>query len=586
MVRGVAFGAPDTDNPHVVDHLVLAVALATMPPPLPAPAAVLHTGFHALPPHRAARALARDGALERSAPGTDARGQDCGAPSYDCALAHVESRNFRAAISALQQLLARTPRDLKTLNLYGIALTGAGRVDEANERFREALGIDQTFTPARKNLAVNEFNRGRFQLARRDFEQVLAQIPGDEVAHLHLAEIEYARKRCKTALPHYQKAGARAMANPSWILHHGACLLEARQTAAASIVLAGLPDGDADNQFAAGVALARAGAHADAARFFAAARRHGYPDSYAAGYNEALMLVEAAAFGEAIRVVQELLREGPRPAELHNLAARAYVGAGRIQDAYDALREAVRLDPAAEGNYSDLALLCLDHENFALGLEIVDIGLRHRPDSFPLHLQRGVLLAMKGVVEQAETEFDRARQLAPESAAPYVALAMAWMQTGQTPRAVETLRARARDAGANAAIHHMLGVALMRSGIDPADGAALEAMHAFEAAIRLDARFAGPRAELGKLLLKRDDVPGALVQLEQAVALDPESAAPAYSLAQAYRRSGQTARAQELLARVSTLNARERGDDPDRDLKRTVMRIIRDGSAPPPASAR
>ena len=97
-------------------------------------------------------------------------------------------------------------------------------------------------------------------------------------------------------------------------------------------------------------------------------------------------------------------------------------------------------------------------------------------------------------------------------------------------------------------------------------------------------RVPGPNS--GKLLLKRDDVPGALVQLEQAVALDPESAAPAYSLAQAYRRSGQTARAQDLLSRVSTLNARERGDDPDRDLKRTVMRIIRDGSAPPPASAR
>lgn len=104
-------------------------------------------------------------------------------------------------------------------------------------------------------------------------------------------------------------------------------------------------------------------------------------------------------------------------------------------------------------------------------------------------------------------------------------------------------------------------------------------MRAFEAAIRLDPRLAGPRAELGKILLKRGDVAGAIEHLEQAVALDPENAAPAYSLAQAYRRAGSAARAQELLARVSRLNAQKRGDDPDRELKRIVVRIVRDNAA-------
>ena len=35
-----------------------------------------------------------------------------------------------------------------------------------------------------------------------------------------------------------------------------------------------------------------------------------------------------------------------------------------------------------------------------------------------------------------------------------------------------------------------------------------------------------------------------------------------------------------LLARVTKLNAQERGDDPAADLKRTVLRIVRDGPAP------
>jgi hypothetical protein len=38
-------------------------------------------------------------------------------------------------------------------------------------------------------------------------------------------------------------------------------------------------------------------------------------------------------------------------------------------------------------------------------------------------------------------------------------------------------------------------------------------------------------------------------------------------------------RARDLLARVSTINTRERGDDPDHELKRVIIRIVRDGAA-------
>ena len=71
--------------------------------------------------------------------------------------------------------------------------------------------------------------------------------------------------------------------------------------------------------------------------------------------------------------------------------------AGRIKEAYDALRAATRLEPTAPRHYIDLATICLDHENYDLGLEIVEIGLRSLPRSGTLHIQRGVLLVMKGL---------------------------------------------------------------------------------------------------------------------------------------------------------------------------------------------
>jgi predicted Zn-dependent protease len=186
---------------------------------------------------------------------------------------------------------------------------------------------------------------------------------------------------------------------------------------------------------------------------------------------------------------------------------------------------------------------------------------------------------MKGMIEQAEPAFDRARSLMPDSPAPPVALAMAWMQSGRTDRAVELLRTHAAGAR-TAVVPYMFAIALIRSGVDPADAGGLEAVEALQHAVRLDPALAGARGELGKILLKRGDVEGAIAELELAARLDPDNVPVAYSLAQAYRRVGKIDRAQELLARVSTLNAEERGDMPDRELQRIMVRIVRDGSAP------
>ena len=75
---------------------------------------------------------------------------------------------------------------------------------------------------------------------------------------------------------------------------------------------------------------------------------------------------------------------------------------------------------------------------------------------------------------------------------------------------------------------------------------------------------------------------GAIRELEKAIALDAESTAAIYNLAQGYRRKGDTDRAGELLRRVSRLNAQERGDDPNAELRKVVVRIVREGSAAKP----
>ena len=506
--------------------------------------------------------------------------QDCGPTPYQCAAFHVGRGEFAAALHLIDDLLASSPADLKTLNLAGIALTGAGRRDEANARFREALRLDPAFNPARKNLAVNSFDAGRLDDAYRELEQVLQTAPADEIAHVYTAEIEWRRKNGAAALRHYEQAIPRVMQDPRWMLHYASCLLDGGEAPAALRVLARLPESDVDSRFEAGLLLGQAGLHADAANMFASARPR-YKDAYTVAYNETLMRVEAGDYDGAIRVARELIDRGPQPAELYNLAARAHLKAGHIKEAYDALRTATRVAPDAEENYVDLSNICIDHQNLELGVEIIDVGLARRPDSPLLHLQRGVLMALQAQLGPAETEFAAARRLAPDLPAPYAALAMIWMQTGRTGEAVDVLRqAAARQS--DHIVPYIFAVALVRSGIDPAAPEAAEAVDALQTSIRLNPRFAPAHSELGRLLLKRDDFDGAARELEQAVALDGENTAAIYNLAQTYRRKGDRARASDLLARLSRLNAQERGDDAAAELKRTVIRIVRDGSTAKP----
>ena len=515
-------------------------------------------------------------------PSLAAEPRPCSAPVYDCAVALVEQQDFTAAVTVLQGLVRQAPANLKALNLLGIALTGAGRVTDANATFEKALALDASFYPARKNLAINEFNRGRLMTAERQLTRVLRDVNGDEVAHLYLAEIAFQRKQYSKALPHFGAAGRLVSVNPDATLHHGLCLIEAGRTPEAVEALNALPADAAAQRFEAGVAIGRAQAFGDAARFFASVRGS-YKDPYAAGYNQLLMLVRAGDQLAAAALADEILVAEPRRAELQSLAAQAFNKAGRVKDAYDALRLATTLEPDNDEHYLDLAGICIEHDNYDLGLEIVGIGLQQRPDSWVLQLQRGVLWAMKAQLVPAEEAFEAARRMAPDRSAPYAALAMVWMQTGRTPKAVETLRAESRRRTRDHVVPYMFAVALMRSGADPVGAEATEAVAALKASIAANASFAPAHSELGRLLLKREDVDGAIQELDKATLLDPDATAALYNLAQAYRRKGDRTRAAELLARVNKLNTEKRGDDPERELRQIVVRIVRDDSAPNPA---
>jgi len=509
---------------------------------------------------------------------------------YQTAASFVRQGEFDRAFPLLRRILDRSPNDLKARNLMGIALSAAGRREEANEQFKKVLALEPKFVPALKNLAVNELSLGQAQDAKIHFEEALKSAPRDATCHWGLAEIAFAARDFEQAAARYEQSGDLAWKDSRAAIKFATSCLEARQSAKAAALLEKIPatlsEADANIQFQAGVLLARLEKYEAAARRFELSRQ-GLPDPYQApgsyqapgpyqiGYNLTLALIRSGDHAAAIRAGREVLAAGHRKAEIHNLLAQAYERSGQTKEAYDALRSATEIEPQDETNYLDLIALCLKHENFDLGLEISEIGARRIPGSHRLRLHRGVALVMKGQMEEAVKEFQTAGELltVPEEALPQIALGLALVQMDRQPEAIALLRRQIERSPKDPRVFWLLGEALSRSGVQSGSEEEKEAIGALEKSIQLDPRMPQSRALLGKMLLRRGAVAQAAEQLEKALELDPEDLTATYQLAQALQRMGQSARAERLFAKVSQAKSEKL-----QPTQRTLMRIIKAGS--------
>ena len=180
---------------------------------------------------------------------------------------------------------------------------------------------------------------------------------------------------------------------------------------------------------------------------------------------------------------------------------------------------------------------------------------------------------MKEQFESARAEFETAVKLAPERSLGYVALGLMLLQMDHANDAVNILRQRAK-AGADYLVLWFLGEALNRSGAAAGSPEEDEAIDALSRSIDLDANVTQSRILLAKLLARRGNLDLAAQHLTRALELDPDNLAATYQLAQVYQRTGDSARAKQLFAKVSKAKAEDR----EQFTSGGLQHIIREGS--------
>ena len=309
----------------------------------------------------------------------------------------------------------------------------------------------------------------------------------------------------------------------------------------------------AEEEMQTGIGLTRSGHFAEAIPHFLAARGH-VADDYVVEFNLALCFIGTGQFRSAIPVLTDLRESGNEGAGVENLLAQAYAGNDQVDQAFDALHKAQRLAPNDEKLYLFVATAFQNRQSYSLSLRVVDLGLRHLPNSARLHYERGYLLSVLDDVDGAKGDFELAARLAPRSEIGYLAVAQENLFTGNLAGAIRVTRAANAEGIQDYQLLAILGEALIRAGASPGQPEFKEAQDALERSVAAKPTYASSQIGLGHVYLLDELLDRAIEHLEIGRQLSPRNTSVFSLLAAAYRKRGQPDQAQAMLATLVKLN--------------------------------
>ena len=233
-------------------------------------------------------------------------------------------------------------------------------------------------------------------------------------------------------------------------------------------------------------------------------------------YGEGVRLFQQGDWDAAERAFRKLIELAPRVPEPYLFLGRLAAVRGAREEAKAQLGRALELKPDFVEAHHTLGVLYLEQQDFARAYEEFSTVLRLDPRRALAFVNLGTAAFRLGKLEAAAAHFEKALDLRPEP--PVVVLAAA-----------------------------QLGAVCIELGRELAAKGGREGLELFrDYARRFPAR---PMARilLGEALLRSQDLPGALAEFEQAVALDPALGRAHFSAGFAYKELGDAEKARRAL---------------------------------------
>lgn len=440
---------------------------------------------------------------------------------------HHTERALRAVNAALKDF----PRNANLWTLKGIALAMNGQQALALPAFDHALKLN----PA--NLVAL---RGEVQILepRGDpravplLHRILALSAHDPTAHEMLALYEERSGHCTRAIADFHQSGSGLDGHPMSLAAYGKCLYVSGDTPRAISVFKGMV-----NRF---------------------------PQLSFARYDLALVLSDGRHYHQALQVMEpELGSGGTRDPGFLSLAAATYEKVGDTPHAVATLRRAIVLNPKDVDLYNRFAELCLDHQSYKVGIDMLNAGLHYNPGASSLYLSRGLLYAQLSEFGKAQRDFASAKRLDPHQGVSSYGIDIAELEkyhfdTSHSDSAINSLSSQLKAHPRSYLLHFLLAKLLTMQG--PAHESVNMASAQLQAAtaVRLKPDFVAAHDLLALIDLNLNQFQAAAEQSRKALHYDSNDRTAVYHLITALRHSNRPQDRVELRSMAKRLGAMEK----------------------------
>jgi len=453
----------------------------------------------------------------------------------------IRLQQYDQALTALKAALRENPGDFRLWTLQGVCLGLQGNDSAALSAFDHAIRIAPGYVPALRGEIEVLYKTGD-KRAIPLLERLLKSDPGDLTGHEMLATLEQRAGDCRAAVSQFQ-ASQDAIANhPASLEAYGYCLFKLGSTAEAIPVFRQL------------IPLLPG---------------RSYPS-----YDLAMLLVSAHQNAEAIKLLEPFLTPDQADADILSLASQAYEATGNTPRAVALQRQAIVLAPTDPSNYVQFAVLCMTHDSFQVGIDMLNAGIDRIPDNSSLYLSRGVLYAQVAQYDKAEADFNLAEKLdATESIGAYAG-DLTILQKNDPNAALERVRAQLRDHPDNPLFRLLLAQLIMNSTPDPESSEFREAMRDAQAAARTKPDLVEAHNQLASMYMTLKQYDRAISECRTALQYDPSDETAMYHLIISMRHSGHQDDLPPLVKRLSEMHQ----ESLQRETDRKRYRLVEEGS--------
>jgi len=308
-----------------------------------------------------------------------------------------EAGDLIGAIAAYEQALDKDASLAHALSNLGAAYSRLGRYDEAVKQYQKALDGRPEDSVARFNMALAYYKGARIGAAAEQFEKVVATAPENGNALLLLADCRRQQGRDQEVIELLEPRAVLFEDNPLFVYLMGNALVQRSD-------------------------LQRGQAYID--RLFAG----GEP---AIGH-----LVMGAAFMDtrdylsAALEFEKAIALNPQLATAHSLYGKTLLETGRRDEATQAFRSELKLNPNDFESNLQLGFLAKEDDNTREALGYLDRAKRLRPGHPGLLHMLGSLYLAEGRLDEARTALESVVQQAPEFKQGHVLLATLYYRLG------------------------------------------------------------------------------------------------------------------------------------------------------------